>query len=136
MILLDTNIIIDHLRLAGRAASALMRVAELVTKDEVAISVISVQELYEGKSTRARRPEQELLAVISPLRILPYTFEVAQLAGQIARDGKRLIELADAAVAATAIINQADFYTLNQRDFHGIAGLNFWSEPETVTDNL
>lgn len=92
----------------------------------MAISVISIQELYEGKSTREKDKEEHLLATIAPLKILPYNYEVAQLAGEIARDLDYPIELADAAIAATAIVNGALLFTLNKRHFKGIKDLNFY----------
>lgn len=87
------------------------------------MSMMSIQELYEGKSTKNKRKEEYLLATISPLKILPYTYETAQLAGKIARDLKRSIEMADAAIAATAILHGAQLFTLNKTDFQGIGEL-------------
>ena len=123
MVILDTNIIIDHLQLSQQKESQLMRLVKSNPKETLALSVISVQELYEGISTRSQDKEQYLLATISPLKIVPYTYEVAQLAGEIARDRNRPIELADAAIAATAILNGAQLYTLNAKDFKDIPQL-------------
>ncbi len=39
------------------------------------------------------------------------------------RDSKTPIQFADAAIAATAIINGAELYTLNKKDFEKIPGL-------------
>lgn len=95
-------------------------------KAALAISLVSVQELFEGRSTLLEESEKNLLATISPLRILPYTYEVAKLAGTIARDIKKPIELADAAIAATTILNQAQLYTLNRKDFKEIPELELF----------
>ncbi len=92
-------------------------------KEDIAISMITIQELYEGRSTKDPRKEQFLLATISPLKILPYTYEVAQLAGAIARDLGQAIELADAAIATTAIANGCQLITLDKNDFQGIEDL-------------
>lgn len=86
--------------------------------------MITIQELYEGRSTKDEQKEQLLLATISPLKILPYTYEVAQLAGEIARDLSKPIELADAAIAATAIVNGAQLFTLNKKDFSKIKDID------------
>lgn len=124
MVILDTNIIIDHLRLgSAQKESLLMNIAKQKPKEILAISSISVQELYEGQSTKDDRKEQYLLATISPLKILPYTYEVAQLAGEIARDLDRPIELADAAIAATAILSNSVLLSANRKDFIGINNL-------------
>ncbi len=126
MVVLDTSIIIDHLRQPKEKETYLTKIAKQKPKEELAISMISVQELYEGKSTKDGEKEQHLLATIVPLQILLYTYEVAQLAGKIARDLGRSIELADAAIAATAIINGAQLLTLNKKDFLGIEGLKLF----------
>jgi predicted nucleic acid-binding protein len=100
-----------------------MKLVQDKPKETLAISMLSVQELYEGKSTRVSQKEQYLLATISPLKILPYTYEVAKLAGQIARELERPIELADASIAATAIHNGGSLSTINIKDFINIKGL-------------
>lgn len=119
--ILDTSAIIDHLRTGGKGY--LINLAKKLPKQNLAISTVTIQELYEGKSTKDGQKEKDMLSIISPLTILPYTFEVAQLAGEIARDLKRPIELADAAIAATAIQNGATLATLNKKDFVGIENL-------------
>lgn len=123
MIILDTNIIIDHLRMRGTKESELMKFAKKHVKEDLAISVVSIQELYEGQSTLNENKEEYLLATITPLKILPYTYQTAQLAGEIARDLKNPIEFADAAIAATSIFNGALLYTLNKKHFLGIKNL-------------
>lgn len=124
MVVLDTNVIVDHLRLAdSKINSKLMEIVENNPKETLAISMVTIQELYEDKSTRDSQKEQYLLATISPLKILPYTYEIAQLAGEIARDLMRPIELADAAIAATAIVNRCVLFTLNKKDFEEIPQL-------------
>ena len=60
------------------------------------------------------------MATITPLQILSFTYEIAQLAGELARDLKRSIEFADAAIAATAITNGARLLTLNSKNFKEI----------------
>lgn len=123
MVILDTNIIIEHLRIAGSKESHLVSLVKNKSKEVLALSVISIHELYEGKSTMENEKEKDLLSVVSPLRILPYTYEIAKQAGIIARDIKRPIELADAAIAATAITNGIVLYTLDKSDFSGIDSL-------------
>ena len=123
MVVLDTNIIIDHLRQPKTKNSRLIKIAKQRPKETLAISMISIQELYEGRSTRNEEKEQFLLAIIAPLKILPYDYEAAKLAGQIARDLGRPIELADAAIAASTMLNGAQLVTLNKKDFQGIKEL-------------
>ncbi len=123
MVIIDTSIIIDHLRQSQAKTTALMAIAEKIPQQELALSVISVQEVYEGQSTRSKNKEHYLIGTISPLTILPYTYEIAQHAGEIARDLPNPIEFADAAIAATALIHGAALYTLNQKHFAKIKDL-------------
>lgn len=128
MVILDTSIIIDHLRQFGEQETELMRIAKKIARENLAVSVISVQEIYEGKSTKNKEKEKDFLLTISPLKILPYTYEIAQMAGEIARDLKSPIEFADAVIAATAIVNGALLFTLDQKHFKNISGLQFWKD--------
>lgn len=126
MVVLDTDVIIDHLRERHARETALLRIAKKVPKENLAISVITVQELYEGKSAAEKDKEEYLLATITPLRILTYNYEIADLAGELARDLRQPIEFADAAIAATALVHGASLATLNQRDFGKISGLELF----------
>jgi len=128
MVILDTNIIIDHLRQYARRDmySLLVKLSQENPKETLALSMLSIQELYEGRSTRNETKEAILLATISPLKIQPYTYEIAQLAGSIARDRERPMELADAGIAATALYHHAKLCTLNPRDFEGIEGVELY----------
>lgn len=126
MVILDTNIIIDHLRRSVAKGSVLAKLAQDKPHEALAISVISIQELYEGQSTLEEEKEKDLLSTVSPLRTLSYTFEVAKMAGEIARDHRTGIDLADAAIAATAILNNSELLTLNKKDFQGIKDLGFF----------
>lgn len=122
MVILDSNIIIDALRLGGKP-SLLSRIVKQHPDEVFAISIISVQELYEGKSTLLPEQEQKLLSLIATLEIIPYDYNVAKKAGEIARDIKHSIDLADAAIAATAILNKSSLFTVNKKDFIGIENI-------------
>ncbi|PIS07100.1 hypothetical protein COS66_03730 [Candidatus Berkelbacteria bacterium CG06_land_8_20_14_3_00_43_10] len=126
MVVLDTSIIIDHLRQSKQAESWLMKIVSKMSKSNLALSMVTIQELYEGKSTLNPQKEHYLLSTIAPLTVIPYTYEVAQLAGELARDCGRPIELADAAIAATAVAHGAQLATLNSKDFIGIRNLDLF----------
>lgn len=123
MVVLDTNTIIDHLRQGTVKSSVLVSALENKNKSELALSIISIQELYAGKSTLSSQAEEALLTTIGPLQILPYSYEIAQKAGELMRDSLRLITFADAAIAATCIVNGASLFTLNRKDFVEIGEL-------------
>lgn len=126
MVIIDTNAIIDHLRQQGNGETRLMRLAASTPTEELAISILTIQELYEGQSTKNPAKEQELLMVLAPLQILPYTYTIAALAGRLARDARQPLEFADAAIAATAMDSGAHLCTLNERDFRHIPRLSLW----------
>ena len=126
MVILDTNIIIDHLRQSKDKKSLLYKITKDKPKEVFAISIISIQELYEGRSTKNEEKERDLLATIAPLKVLSYTYEASKMAGEIARDLDRPIQFADAAIAATAILNGAHLLTFNKKDFQKIKGLELY----------
>jgi len=125
MVIIDTNIIIDHLRRPSND-SILSVLSKKYGGEEIGISVVSIQELYEGKSTIVPTKETQMMAVIGQLNVLPYDIDVARLAGKIARDSKIIIDLADAVVAATTIIHEGELCTLNTKHFQGIPNLNLF----------
>lgn len=122
MVILDTSIIIDHLRRPPEE-SVLIQLFEHHTGETFGISVVTIQELYEGKSTRDERKEHHLLSTLGSLEILPYNTEVAKIAGKIARDVTHPIDFADAAIAATAITSGGALCTLNEKHFKNIPHL-------------
>lgn len=123
MVVIDTNVIIDHLRQKGFPDSLLNKLFDQIELTEAAISIITIQELFAGQSTREKEIEDGILKIVNPYKILAYTHEVAKLAGEIERDLKDQIDFPDAAIAATAILNQARLLTLNKKDFKGIKDL-------------
>jgi len=126
MVILDTNVIIDHLRQPPDTESLLIKLKKKIDRDRLAISMITIQELYVGKSTKRKEDEKNLLAVVGALKILEYSYEVAKLAGELERDLNLTIEFSDAAIAATAIVNGAELVTLNRKHFEKIAGLELF----------
>lgn len=126
MVILDTSVIIDHLRLHDRKQTYLSHLIETVSREQLAVSVISIQELFRGMSTKNPDKLKVLVTLLASLNILPYTFEIAQRAGEIGRDLLQVIEFADAAIAATAIIHNAKLVTLNQKDFAEIPNLELY----------
>lgn len=127
MVILDTSVLIDFLRRPGDADSPLAEFISSYPQEKSAISILTVQELYSGKSSRDTAKEQLFLEVIGRLEILPYTYETAKLAGEMGRDLDRPLGFPDAAVAATAILNKAQLFTLNKKDFQGIKNLELWN---------
>lgn len=122
MVVLDTSILIDALR-QFKGHDLVLREFIGLDSDDLAISVLTIQELYAGKSSKDLKKEKLIQVVISSLDILSYTYEAAKLAGEIARDSDRSLSFQDAAIAATAILNKAKLFTLNKKDFKEIKNL-------------
>lgn len=123
MVILDTSVLIDYLRRPQEANSPLSEFDQLHPAGKRAVSILTIQELYSGQSSKELKKEQLFLALVSSLEILSYTYETAKLAGEIARDLGRPLGFPDAAIAATAILNKAKLFTLNKKDFQGIKDL-------------
>lgn len=126
MVVLDTSVIIDHLRLKSERNSLLKKVVKQYSNVTFCLSVITVQELYQGESSRKVSEERRMETVLELYQLMPYNYEIAKLAGEIVRDNKNLVEFPDAAIAATALVNEAELLTLNKKHFAGIKGLELF----------
>jgi len=125
MVILDTNIIIDHLRQPVQD-TALKQIVKKELTQNLAISIITVQELFEGLSTKNPAKKNSMLRTIKPLKKLPYNFKTAQKAGILIRDSKIQIEFADAAIAATCLSYEAKLLTFNKKHFAQIPDIQFY----------
>lgn len=123
MVVVDTNVIIDHLRMRGKGESALVRLRKVHADEKTAISLLTIQELYEGKSISNIDREKEMRSVLIDFEILPYDVEIAKKAGEINRGLTHPRDAFDMAIAATCLVNQCALATLNKKDFLGIEEL-------------
>lgn len=123
MVVLDTNIIIDHIRTFRTEESE--SYLQSLLKEDLAISVITIQELYVGKSMDDEKNIRLVNKIIEPYTFLNYTPEIAMLAGAIGRNQYSKSYFADAAIAATCLKHDAKLATLNKKHFEGIGGLEF-----------
>lgn len=123
MVVLDTNIIIDHLRQQKGNKTALIKANDKFGTQALHISAITLQELYEGKSTLKADKLTAMLLTLAPLKVLEYGLEVAEMSGKLARDLGKPIEFADAAIAGTCIYNKFELFTLNTKHFSDISEL-------------
>ncbi len=106
-LLVDTDVLIDHLRGTRRLSGDGRRVA---------ISVVSRCELFAG------RDEPELLRrFLSTMAELPVDGVIAELAGTTRRESG--IATPDALIAATALVHAIPLMTRNRRHFDRVADL-------------
>ena len=114
-ILVDTDVLIDFLRGREQAVSFVK-----LESDRIILSSIVVAELYAG--VRGGKDDTEQTALerfLALFRIVPVTASIARLGGLYKRDyGKSHgISLADAVVAATATLENAELKTLNVKHY-------------------
>ncbi len=111
-LLLDTDVLVDFLRGREEAAAYLEAVSE-----SLLISAISVAELYAG--VREGDERRRLAQFLGAFAIIPLDAEIAQKGGIYRRDygPSHGVGLADALIAATAVLHQAQLVTLNARHF-------------------
>jgi predicted nucleic acid-binding protein len=107
-ILLDTDVLIDHLRGKRRLQRP---------RDGVSYSAITRAELFAGKGA----DEKGLRTLLAPFRELPVDRAIAELAGRIRRETG--VALADALIASTARTHRLTLVTRNRRHFDRVPGL-------------
>lgn len=115
MIVLDTSVLIDHLRQRDDAHRAID--AALGRGEDVVASVISKVEILTGMRTHERRTTRELFDLI---RWTPVDDAAAQLAGEYGRLHRRShsgTEVPDYVIAATATRLGAELWTRNVKHF-------------------
>ena len=105
-ILLDTDVLIDHLR--GHRP---------LPEADAAISVISRAELFAGDKGQ----ETSVEALFEECEEVEVDASIARTAGRLKRHTK--LQIADALIAATAIERQLPLMTRNRRHFEQVANL-------------
>lgn len=117
-LLVDTDVLVDFLRGQSMAATLINDNAE-----RIILSSIVAAELYAG--ARGNQELATLDKLLSLFRIVPVSAEVARIGGLFKRDYAKShgVGLADAIVAATATIENADIKTLNVKHYPMIKGL-------------
>lgn len=111
-LLIDTDVLIDYLRGRPEAVSYL----ESLT-GQLLISAMTVAELHAG--VREGEEREALDSFVASFEIVPVTQAIASVGGLRRRDyGKSHgVGLADAIIAATAEVKQAELVTLNKKHF-------------------
>jgi predicted nucleic acid-binding protein len=117
-IILDTSILIDHLRASTPATEYLAGL-----DDRPACSEISRIEVIQGLRSAERKAADRLFALIA---WVPVSEAIARSAGELGRRWRRShpgIGVADLAIAATAAHIDATLATLNLKHFPMFEGL-------------
>ena len=117
-ILVDTDVMVDYLRGHDKAVLFVKKQA-----GRIILSSIVIAELYAGVKDG---PEQATLDdVVSLFRVVPVTADIAKAGGLLKRDFGRShgLSLADAIMAATAQVENAQLSTLNVKHYPMLPGL-------------
>jgi tRNA(fMet)-specific endonuclease VapC len=122
MILCDTNILIEFYKNNPKIVNKLRQIGA----ERLAISIITQAELYYGAINKA-----ELLKIQKHLNLL-HNFPISnQVSTQFIQLMERYslshkLTIPDALIAATALVNNLNLYTLNIKDFRFIEGINLY----------
>lgn len=120
-LVIDTSVIIDYLRTKSLDSSYV----KLKTGNELLISLISVAELFSGKSARKPGYRREMLdKILEGMEINIPTVDLAKKAGLLRSEYD--LSLGDAFIAALAIKLNLPLATLDTRDFGRIKGLKIY----------
>ena len=124
-ILVDTSVIIDFLRRKDKKNSLFYRVF-LQGKHIPIISLITITELWAGKSLEEIKCLKFIERFIKNCKILPPTLETAKLAGKILRQTNYQISFQDAQIASLALENKLNLLTLDENDFKRVKRVEFF----------
>jgi predicted nucleic acid-binding protein len=111
-VLVDTDILINFLRVREKAKDFLLSILEDST---IYCSVITIAEIYAGMKDHEKEKTDKL---VDSLNIVDVTREIAKKAGRYKRNVKsHSLELDDCLIAATAFIKSAILATGNKRHY-------------------
>lgn len=124
--LLDTNIVSQ--RIKQTPEEGVVRWLSHIPQQDTFLSVITIQELRTGiellpAGRKRRNLESWLNLEVRPHyagRILPITEDIADIAGKLIAKGKKagsVPDMADALIAATALVHGMSVATINQKHF-------------------
>jgi tRNA(fMet)-specific endonuclease VapC len=121
IILCDTNIFIDYFHDDARVIQEL----DYLGFDRLAISVVSVAEIYFGMRKRETVKTREL---IRKFNLLHLDKNASKLFIQFMLGYKDMgIAVPDALIAATTVSNNVELFTHNRKDFNFIEGLKLYN---------
>lgn len=118
VILVDTNVFVDFLR---NYAPSIDYFESLVGREGVIFSVITESELVAGNENNEAVKREKLIHFLHVWNKISLTNPVALLAGDVSRQYG--LEIPDAIIAATALLNRAEIVTRNVKDFRKVPGL-------------
>lgn len=123
--LLDTDVLVDHLRSADSPWSSLLDSIQR-RRSTGYISVVTVAELHAGKLMSQPGVRAGTVRFLELFRRVPIQESIAVRAGTLLREhGEDGLALADALIAATALALRVPLLTRNRKHFERVRGLLF-----------
>ena len=121
IILCDTNILIEFFHGDEKITQEL----DYLTFDRLAISVVSIAEIYYGMRKREAASTRELIRKFNHLHI---DKEISKLFIQFVLGYKDMrIGIPDALIASTALVNNIELFTLNRKDYDFIDNIKLYN---------
>jgi tRNA(fMet)-specific endonuclease VapC len=114
----DSDILIDYLRGVDAARDFLFGIPKEHT---LYISIVSVVEIYSGKSTKDAEKQKHVADFLENFEIIELIPEIAKAAGELRRDYEK--PFADMIVAASVLSRNFVLATRNAKHFEGIKNL-------------
>jgi predicted nucleic acid-binding protein len=126
-VLLDTNVLIDHLRVTRKGADETVTEYQKLKEQNVKCFVagLTVAELWAGQSTKEESESKRVRKLLKEVKVELPTEKIYEKAGIMMRD-EQPIGTVDAVIASTAIVNKMPLYTSNKRHFEHIGALELW----------
>ncbi len=124
MVVVDTSIFIEFLRVKEKTKSNLYRIPDHI---RIFISAITLYELLMGATNKQKIYDIE--ALTQDIVVLPFDGVVAKKASEIyleLRHKNKMIEFRDIFIGATSIINNMPLFTLNRKHFDRIKGIKIY----------
>lgn len=122
-VLIDSSVVIDYLRTHESGKESLLTKIQEET-DGVVFSLITLGEIYSGKSAGEKGKEKEIEAIFSTGQIVEIDLSLMKEASRIRRETG--ISLEDAVIAATAVSLSLSLATLNEKDFRKVKELKLY----------
>jgi predicted nucleic acid-binding protein len=119
MILCDTNIVVEIFM----GNKEIIELVETVGLDNVAISSITVMELYYGVLNK--RELNKIKKNLKSIQVVNIDHDISKMSIKLTEQYSKShgLQIPDAIIAATAIVWGVKIYTLNLKDFKYIEGL-------------
>lgn len=122
VILVDTSVLIDFLRLKNKEATLYF---QTVKGEDPAVSFVSIAELYAGRSIVDKDKKEIVDELIASCEVVDGNLDIYKKAGEIMRL-HRPTNFQDAMIAATAIYYKLPLLTLNIKHFKKIKSLSLY----------